>query len=133
LKCCGGADGFIDWNNNIYFNCSENNPSRERCGVPYSCCRPVDDGSLIINTQCGYDTTDKSSAEVSDRIYTVGCISQLVKFVNSNLYLIGGVSLGIAVLQILGIFLARILHTQIDEQKTRFENSKQQNQYMSRF
>ena len=36
-SCCG-AHGPDDWNLNIYFNCTELNPSRERCGVPFSCC-----------------------------------------------------------------------------------------------
>uniref|UniRef100_A0A8C9SSQ6 Tetraspanin 17 n=1 Tax=Scleropages formosus TaxID=113540 RepID=A0A8C9SSQ6_SCLFO len=51
--CCG-AHGPNDWNQNIYFNCTELNPSRERCGVPFSCCikDPAED---VLNTQCGYD------------------------------------------------------------------------------
>lgn len=36
-SCCG-AHGPDDWNLNIYFNCTDLNPSRERCGVPFSCC-----------------------------------------------------------------------------------------------
>ncbi|MEQ2211483.1 Tetraspanin-17, partial [Xenoophorus captivus] len=36
-SCCG-AHGPDDWNQNIYFNCTDKNPSRERCGVPFSCC-----------------------------------------------------------------------------------------------
>lgn len=36
-SCCG-ARGPNDWNLNIYFNCTDLNPSRERCGVPFSCC-----------------------------------------------------------------------------------------------
>lgn len=40
FKCCGISDkGYKDWSNNIYFECNEVNPSRERCAVPYSCCR----------------------------------------------------------------------------------------------
>ncbi|XP_075959213.1 tetraspanin-17 isoform X2 [Anarhichas minor] len=52
-SCCG-AHGPDDWNMNIYFNCTDLNPSRERCGVPFSCCvkDPAED---VINTQCGYD------------------------------------------------------------------------------
>ncbi|XP_058138664.1 tetraspanin-17 isoform X2 [Dasypus novemcinctus] len=52
-SCCG-ARGPNDWNLNIYFNCTDLNPSRERCGVPFSCCvrDPAED---VLNTQCGYD------------------------------------------------------------------------------
>lgn len=40
FKCCGVSDkGYKDWSKNIYFECLDSNPSRERCAVPYSCCR----------------------------------------------------------------------------------------------
>ncbi|KAF0039026.1 hypothetical protein F2P81_009510 [Scophthalmus maximus] len=56
-ECCG-AFGADDWNLNIYFNCTDGNPSREKCGVPFSCCTkdPAED---VINTQCGYDVRAK--------------------------------------------------------------------------
>ncbi|TRY97159.1 hypothetical protein DNTS_009643 [Danionella cerebrum] len=59
-ECCG-AFGADDWNLNIYFNCTSTNPSREKCGVPFSCCTkdPAED---VINTQCGYDVREKSGA-----------------------------------------------------------------------
>ncbi len=42
--CCGvGMNGFKDWSENPYFNCTDSNPSPERCAVPYSCCRKPDD------------------------------------------------------------------------------------------
>lgn len=40
FKCCGW-NGYTDWSWNLYFNCTGENPSRERCAVPYSCCTPV--------------------------------------------------------------------------------------------
>lgn len=53
LKCCGVND-YNDWDRNEYFNCSS--PSREACGVPFSCCK-VDKSSkyFMTNKQCGYD------------------------------------------------------------------------------
>lgn len=40
FQCCGVSDkGYKDWSKNIYFECLDTNPSRERCAVPYSCCR----------------------------------------------------------------------------------------------
>ncbi|XP_077090585.1 tetraspanin-33 isoform X4 [Siphateles boraxobius] len=37
FNCCGGVS-YMDWSQNMYFNCSKENPSRERCSVPFSCC-----------------------------------------------------------------------------------------------
>ncbi|KAL3863857.1 hypothetical protein ACJMK2_005584 [Sinanodonta woodiana] len=42
FRCCGighmSEEGFRDWQINMYFNCSQTNPSRWRCAVPTSCC-----------------------------------------------------------------------------------------------
>uniref|UniRef100_A0A4W5QFP2 Tetraspanin n=1 Tax=Hucho hucho TaxID=62062 RepID=A0A4W5QFP2_9TELE len=40
FKCCGW-NNHTDWSWNLYFNCTQGNPSSERCAVPYSCCTPV--------------------------------------------------------------------------------------------
>ncbi|KAG9489802.1 hypothetical protein GDO78_005635 [Eleutherodactylus coqui] len=37
FNCCGGIS-YKDWSQNIYFNCTSENRSGERCSVPYSCC-----------------------------------------------------------------------------------------------
>ena len=38
FKCCGLVN-YVDWQKNIYFNCSQS--GQESCSVPYSCCKVV--------------------------------------------------------------------------------------------
>lgn len=115
LKCCG-VEGYKDWDLNIYFNCSS--PSREACGVPFSCCKPVPN-EVIKNWQCGYDT--RMSNAPSDVIYTSGCIDQGEIWVNHNLIPVAGVFVGLALVQILGICFAQNLRSDIFAQRARWE------------
>uniref|UniRef100_A0AAQ6AFU0 Tetraspanin n=1 Tax=Amphiprion ocellaris TaxID=80972 RepID=A0AAQ6AFU0_AMPOC len=106
-SCCG-AHGPDDWNLNIYFNCTDKNPSRERCGVPFSCCvkDPAED---VINTQCGYDVRLQGELNRQKYIYTKGCVGQFEKWLQDNLIIVAGIFVGIALLQIFGICLAQNL------------------------
>ncbi|PNI18146.1 TSPAN17 isoform 6 [Pan troglodytes] len=113
-SCCG-ARGPNDWNLNIYFNCTDLNPSRERCGVPFSCCvrDPAED---VLNTQCGYDVRLKlvrGELEQQGFIHTKGCVGQFEKWLQDNLIVVAGVFMGIALLQIFGICLAQNLVSDI--------------------
>ncbi|XP_063291199.1 tetraspanin-14 [Pelobates fuscus] len=113
--CCG-AQGPNDWDLNQYFNCTADNPSRERCGVPFSCCI-ADPAQTVVNTQCGYDARKKPTA---DKVvtYTKGCISALEAWLPRNIYIVAGVFLVISILQIFGIYLARTLMSDIDAVKS---------------
>ncbi|KAG5207504.1 hypothetical protein JEQ12_017268 [Ovis aries] len=117
-QCCG-AFGADDWNLNIYFNCTDSNASRERCGVPFSCCTkdPAED---VINTQCGYDARQKPEVDQQIVIYTKGCVPQFEKWLQDNLTIVAGIFIGIALLQIFGICLAQNLLFQ--SQKSIFEH-----------
>ncbi|MEJ1270773.1 tetraspanin 5 [Cricetulus griseus] len=97
-QCCG-AFGADDWNLNIYFNCTDSNASRERCGVPFSCCTkdPAED---VINTQCGYDARQKPEVDQQIVIYTKGCVPQFEKWLQDNLTIVAGIFIGIALLQV---------------------------------
>uniref|UniRef100_H3A9W1 Tetraspanin n=1 Tax=Latimeria chalumnae TaxID=7897 RepID=H3A9W1_LATCH len=79
--CCG-AFGADDWNLNIYFNCTDGNPSRERCGVPFSCCTkdPAED---VINTQCGYDVRVKPGGLHKNSVFVLqqGCLCVSVQII----------------------------------------------------
>ncbi|XP_064488448.1 tetraspanin-33-like [Ornithodoros turicata] len=83
LHCCGiSSRGYLDWQLNQYFNCSELNYSRERCGVPYSCCKR---SGALINVMCGYGVTDSArNSDVYRRIFTEGCLSALRRTLREN-------------------------------------------------
>ncbi|KAM6896291.1 LOW QUALITY PROTEIN: tetraspanin-33 [Lycodopsis pacificus] len=112
--CCGGVT-YTDWSRNMYFNCSLDNPSRERCSVPFSCCILSKD-QQVINTMCGQGMQNLEHIEAGDHIYTNGCIDKLVDWIHSNLFLLGGIALGLAIPQLVGILLSQILINQIKDQ-----------------
>ena len=51
---------------------------------------------------CGFDVQEKSLSEVRERIYTEGCLKSIRMWVESNLYWVGGIALGVAFVQLLG-------------------------------
>ncbi|XP_040291834.1 tetraspanin-14 [Bufo bufo] len=113
--CCG-AQGPDDWDLNEYFNCTGGNLSREKCGVPFSCCI-ADPAQSVVNTQCGYDVRKKSPAERATITYVKGCISALEAWLPRNIYIVAGAFLVISILQIFGIYLARTLMSDIEAVK----------------
>nr|XP_054766398.1 tetraspanin-33-like [Lytechinus pictus] len=123
LDCCGGDGGYRDWTLNRYFNCSDTNPSIERCGVPYSCCRP-ESPDAIINTQCGFNVQIQTSAEIVDDIYVIGCVDGFVLFVNEKSLIVGLTIFGIALIQLLVMLLAFILSRQIEKEYEFYQEFK---------
>ena len=85
FECCGiSSEGYLDWSKNEYFNCTENkedNPSVERCGVPYSCCHR-NDGTLV-NLMCGFNVQGKAKTEAFEFINTRGCIPTIQVLLNN--------------------------------------------------
>lgn len=115
VKCCG-INGYKDWNRNMYFNCSKDNPSGLRCGVPYSCCKHPDALTPgIPNILCGGGAlNDSSTMATMLKIYTIGCVDGLIYLGESNLPIIGGVVIGFIIPQLLGIYCGRMLVVQIN-------------------
>ncbi|NXQ24124.1 TSN33 protein, partial [Alaudala cheleensis] len=114
FSCCGGVS-YKDWSQNMYFNCTASNPSRERCAVPFSCCLH-NSSQAVINTMCGHGMQARGYLEASAFIHTNGCIDKLVNWTHSNLFLLGGITLGLALPQLVGIVLAQLLINQIRDQ-----------------
>uniref|UniRef100_A0A2K5LQX9 Tetraspanin n=1 Tax=Cercocebus atys TaxID=9531 RepID=A0A2K5LQX9_CERAT len=117
-QCCG-AYGPEDWDLNVYFNCSGASYSREKCGVPFSCCVPDPAGGDIVRAKgsgpCGVFLQLKSKWDES--IFTKGCIQALESWLPRNIYIVAGVFIAISLLQIFGIFLARTLISDIEAVK----------------
>eukprot|EP00117_Sycon_ciliatum_P012847 scpid52629/ scgid13753/ Tetraspanin-33; Penumbra; Proerythroblast new membrane len=122
FACCG-ATSFRDWfSNNRYYNCTEETFDKllTGCGVPPACCK---NGSMT-NTQCGYKIYPYTGmpeseqalwpmAHREDIINVGGCADAVIKWVKDNYILLGGVAVGILVIQIFGICLAIYMVDQI--------------------
>ncbi|XP_034634740.1 tetraspanin-17 [Trachemys scripta elegans] len=118
-SCCG-AHGPNDWNLNIYFNCTDLNPSRERCGVPVSCSHPVLrllPAGDIPNTQSGYGVRLKLEMEQQSFIQTNGRVAQCERQLQDNLIAVAGIFVGIALLQVSGVGLAQNLVSDVEAVK----------------
>ncbi|XP_075455426.1 tetraspanin-33 isoform X2 [Ascaphus truei] len=114
FSCCGGIS-YQDWSQNMYFNCSAENRSTDRCSVPYSCCL-ITAEQAVVNTKCGQGMQALDYLQAGEFIHINGCIDRLVNWLHSNLFLLGGVALGLAIPQLVGILLSQILTNQIRDQ-----------------
>nr|XP_015208037.1 PREDICTED: tetraspanin-33 [Lepisosteus oculatus] len=70
----------------------------------------------VINTMCGQGMQDLNYQQAEAFIHTNGCIDKLVNWIHSNLFLLGGIALGLAIPQLVGILLSQILTNQIKDQ-----------------
>jgi len=54
----------------------------------------------VINTMCGSGLQLQNYLEAGKVIHTNGCIDKLVNWIHSNMFLLGGVALGLAIPQV---------------------------------
>jgi len=123
VECCGMTNnGYLDWNLNEYFNCSESSPSVQRCGVPPSCCRNYLDPTAQDNIlMCGYDAQKLKTREAGAVIYTRGCVTAIIQLLESNLYVAAGVIFAITLFQMYVTHQARTLLDQIQLQRAHWK------------
>lgn len=112
LHCCGVRSPG-DWESNPYFNCSSE--AFQRCSVPFSCCI-LNEGD-VINLQCGYRTLDNTTDRFMVGIHTNGCFIAVQNLVRNNLYVVGGVGIGLLVFQVANTMLAAGLAVDIHKEK----------------
>ncbi|KAL1472093.1 hypothetical protein MTO96_023175, partial [Rhipicephalus appendiculatus] len=117
FECCGVTDqGYRDWDQNLYFNCSKTNPSVERCCVPSSCCKPPDgdDIDTRLNRRfCGSGVLAGNDQLVWKKIYTRNCVDAIQSFVRAHTILV--VVVGIVIFAVLTVLrcLATSVHDEI--------------------
>lgn len=98
LKCCGVASP-SDWKNSEWY---KNTGQKANEDYPESCCKTKG---------------DKCSVGKNPDIYKDGCSEALQKFVKGKMAVIGGIGVGIAILQVLGVVFAICLYRSIGYEK----------------
>ncbi|BFZ03989.1 hypothetical protein BsWGS_07028 [Bradybaena similaris] len=96
FQCCG-VSGFSDWETSVW--AVERRLMNETSLVPISCC-------VLHNSSC---------ASLSN-VYQEGCAVELERFIRLHLILIGGVALGLSILQIFGIIFSCCLAQKVKEE-----------------
>eukprot|EP00106_Octopus_bimaculoides_P004382 XP_014771824.1 PREDICTED: tetraspanin-5-like [Octopus bimaculoides] len=149
LKCCGiGKEGYKDWNQNEYFNCTGHEKRMAHaiveCSVPYSCCKYPDQGTnhtVGLNMQpCGLETRfllhKHNTIQIlpyifkpffyfqeviaSKTIYTTGCIPAAILFIENYLPVVGGILIAFNLSILATLFLVSCLQSQISRQRARW-------------
>ncbi|XP_029988478.1 tetraspanin-33 [Sphaeramia orbicularis] len=122
FQCCG-VESYKDWSQNVYFECSDTNPSLEACGVPFSCCVNLQN-QTVLDTMCGYGVQELEETSAAEDVYTMGCLEKTIWWVKNNLLLVGGLSTGLLLLEVCMIGLAAAQISWIKKvQKRERENS----------
>lgn len=98
LKCCGVADP-SDWLKSAWYK-STGEKAKEK--YPESCCKTKG---------------EKCNAGDNPDIYKEGCSDALQKFVRGKMAVIGGIGVGIAILQVMGVVFAICLYRSIGYEK----------------
>ncbi|XP_041791474.1 tetraspanin-33 [Chelmon rostratus] len=106
FQCCG-VDSYKDWSSNVYFECSDTNPSLEACGVPFSCCVHLQN-QTVLNTMCGYGMQQLEERSAGQDVFTVGCLEQIIRWAKNNLLLVAGLTAGLLLLEVCMISLAAV-------------------------
>ncbi|KAF5904743.1 tetraspanin-33-like [Clarias magur] len=111
FRCCGW-NNYTDWSWNMHFNCTQRNPSNERCAVPFSCCTRAP--TETVNTTICFGVQAQKHLKAAESIYTDGCADRAATWIESHLILVGTLVLGLALPQIAGIMLSQMLVSQIE-------------------
>ncbi|KAK2184254.1 hypothetical protein NP493_273g01042 [Ridgeia piscesae] len=105
FSCCG-VNGSLDYSGSTF---QKNNPDLK---IPYSCCKLKTGASArspketdVVNwTKCLNEYNNISMPK--DQLHKVGCNQGIIDWANEKLYILIGVALGVAALELFGVVLA---------------------------
>ncbi|XP_074524411.1 tetraspanin-33 [Halichoeres trimaculatus] len=120
FQCCG-VESYKDWSRNVYFECSDTNPSLEACGVPFSCCVGLQN-QTVLNTMCGYGVHQLEESSAAQEVFTIGCLEKIVWWAKNNLLLVAGLTAGLLLLEVGMISLAAAQISRIKKVRLQREN-----------
>ncbi|KAL2090164.1 hypothetical protein ACEWY4_014852 [Coilia grayii] len=130
FQCCG-VQSYKDWHHNVYFQCEETNPSLEACGVPFSCCKR-NKTETVFNTMCGYKTQNIEEAKAKEDVFIIGCLDNIVHWGKKNLWLVGGMTIGLLCLELCMVCLASAQLSRIKKINKKQELLSLRNSYRQR-
>lgn len=96
LECCGLSKGPLDWSDKRYYRYATYWIKTRSSDVPDSCCEKL---NVFIN--CGKGNAVKEPAEGT--VYTQGCQAALIDFFKGNVNWLGGLTIGLVVVQLVGL------------------------------
>jgi len=99
IGCCG-ANSFTDYFTPPPTKSGNTTSPPPQKGVPKSCCLPAS------GAKCNYASVTADMKPANATIYTKGCYPSLLAKTKENVLIIVGVSLGIAIFQVLGVVTA---------------------------
>ncbi|KAM3876293.1 tetraspanin-33 [Diretmus argenteus] len=126
FQCCG-VQTYKDWSHNVYFDCSETNPSLEACGVPFSCCIQVHN-QTVLNTMCGYGMQELEETLAREDVFTVGCLEKIIWWSKNNLFLVAGLTGGLLLLEVCMISLAAVQTSRIKKVQQQKKSDERRNE-----
>ncbi|XP_074662831.1 CD63 antigen-like [Tubulanus polymorphus] len=92
FKCCG-VDGPKDW---------KKTNGTTTGNIPVSCCKT--------------NTNDPKCVETANNVYTSGCVKGFKDWVEDNIYIVAGVGVGLAFVQVIGVIFACCLARSIKKE-----------------
>jgi len=90
--CCGTQD-YRDWKNTTF---------SARGAVPDSCCLSDVDG-------CGNNILTENDKNAAMKIHTSGCFAGFSEKIRNNIAIVGGIGIGIGLMQLIGLVFALVL------------------------